>query len=672
MNGRLRLANNRVMDTPTASPAGAGAAEETAAPLAAPSGIAPLKGAELIRSLVPRLPNAPGVYRMQDERGEVLYVGKAKSLKRRVPAYTKIGVLSARLQRMVALTRSMEFVTTASEVEALLLEANLIKRYRPTFNIVLRDDKSFPYIYLRYDHEWPMIGRQRGAKRAGRDYFGPFASSGAVNETLNALLRAFPLRSCPDSIFNVRSRPCLQYQIKRCSAPCVGRIDKESYAGLVVEVKEFLNGHTKDIQARLQEGMTAAAERMDYEAAAVYRDRLKAIAHVSSRQGINTDAVDDADIVAMHAEHGQACVQVFFYRGGRNYGNRAYYPGHTRDSTDAEVLAAFMAQFYSDRQPARLVLVSHDVAEQELLAEALAIRAGRKVEIAQPRRGDKRQLVEDALKNAREALARRMADTSAQEGLLEALAERIGLEAAPQRVEVYDNSHIQGTNAIGAFIVAGPEGFDRKSYRTFNIKGGLSSEALAEASEPLPASLPTFRAGDDFAMMREVLRRRFGRLIKEDPDRERAGWPDLVIIDGGAGQLGAAHEALDELGVRDVAILGVAKGPDRNAGRERFFMRGREAFSLDPRDPVLYFLQRLRDEAHRFAITTHRGRRAKAIGRSELDAVPGIGAKRKKALLQHFGSARGVSQAGLRDLEQVPGIDKAVARQVYDHFHDSR
>jgi excinuclease ABC subunit C len=612
-----------------------------------------LAGAELIRSLVPTLPNEPGVYRMLDERGDVLYVGKAKSLRKRVPAYAKPQALPARLQRMVALTRAMEFVTTASEVEALLLEANLIKRYRPAFNIVLRDDKSFPYIFIRKGHDYPLIGKHRGAKRSGHDYFGPFASAGAVNDTLNALLKAFPLRSCRDSIFSTRTRPCLQHQIKRCSAPCVGRIGKEDYGRTVEEVRQFLSGQSREVQTRLQDEMQEASRQLDFERAAVLRDRLKAMAHVQARQGINTEAVDDADVVAAHLEGGQACVQVFFYRNGRNYGNRAYYPAHAKDAGAGEILAAFLAQFYAERAPAKLVLLAEAVPDQDLLAEALSVRAGRKVQLLVPRRGDRRQLVEIALTNARQALARRLADTASQEALLERLAERFDLPEAPARIEVYDNSHIQGSNAIGAFVVAGPEGFDKKSYRTFNIKGG----------ELAP--------GDDYAMMREVLRRRFARLVKEDPERAGGGWPDLVVVDGGAGQLGAARAVLaGELGLEDLPLLAVAKGPERNAGQERFFLPGREPLTLDPRDPVLYFVQRLRDEAHRFAIQAHRGRRARDIGRSKLDQVPGIGAKRKRALLNHFGSARGVAEAGVLDLEQVPGVNRAVAKTIHDFFHD--
>jgi excinuclease ABC subunit C len=611
-----------------------------------------LKGADLIRDLVTRLPNEPGVYRMLDEKGEALYVGKAKSLKKRVATYAKPQALPARLQRMVALTRQMEFVTTGSEVEALLLEANMIKRLRPPFNIVLRDDKSFPYIVIRGGHEFPLIGKHRGAKRPGDEYFGPFASAGAVNETLGALLKAFPLRSCRDSIFTTRVRPCLQHQIKRCSAPCVGRIGREDYARLVEEVRGFLAGKSSEVQVRLREEMEEASRNLEFERAAALRDRLKAMAHIHAHQGINVESVDDADVIAAHAEGGQACVQVFFYRGGRNYGNRAYYPAHAGEAATAETLAAFIAQFYAERPAPPQILLSEEIPEQELVAEALAVRVGRKVQLLVPQRGEKRKLVETALTNARQALARRLADTAQQEMLLEQLAERFDLPATPQRIEVYDNSHIQGRDAIGAFVVAGPEGFDRKSYRTFNIKGA------------------DLTPGDDYAMMREVLRRRFARLVKEDPDRESGTWPDLVVIDGGAGQLAAAQETVAELGLVDVPLMAVAKGPDRDAGRERFFMTGREPLQLEPRDPVLYFVQRLRDEAHRFAINTHRGKRARAIGRSVLDQIPGIGGKRKRALLAHFGSAKGVEQAGLTDLERVPGINKAVARTIHDYFHD--
>jgi len=613
------------------------------------------KGAALIQALLPTLANGPGVYRMHGARGELLYVGKAKSLKKRVAAYAKPQALSARLQRMVALTHSMEFISTSSEVEALLLEANLIKRHKPGFNIVLRDDKSFPYIFLRRGHDYPMIGKHRGAKRPDTEYFGPFASAGAVNETLNALLRAFPLRSCSDSVFESRTRPCLQYQIKRCSAPCVGRIAKHDYDRIVEDVRAFLGGRTRDIQARLQAEMEEAAERLDFEKAAVLRDRLKAIAHIASHQGINTEAVDDADIVAIHGEGGQVCAQVFFFRGGRNYGNRAYFPAQTKESAADDILAAFLAQFYADRPAPPLILTSDEVADRELIEEALKLKVRHKVRIATPKRGAKRDLVDNARQNAREALARRMAEHASQARLLEQLAARFDLPEPPRRIEVYDNSHIQGRHAGGSFIVAGPEGFDRKSYRTFTIKE-LSGDGAG---------------GDDYAMMRETLRRRFARLAREDPERQSGTWPDLVLIDGGAGQLGAAMEVMADLGIEDVTVIAVAKGPDRDAGRERFFIPAREPVALEPRDPVLYFVQRLRDEAHRFAINTHRGKRSRAIGRSALDRVPGIGAKRKKALLSHFGSVREIEGASLRDLELVPGISKTVARTIHDHFHES-
>jgi excinuclease ABC subunit C len=620
--------------------------------LPAPGTAPPPRGAALIRSLLAALPDAPGVYRMQDEKGDVLYVGKAKSLKRRVLAYAKPQALGARLQRMVALTRSMEFVQTSTEVEALLLEANLIKRMRPSFNIVLRDDKSFPYIFLRTNHAFPLIGKHRGAKREGTEYFGPFASAGAVNDTLNALLKAFPLRSCRDSIFEARTRPCLQYQIKRCSAPCVGRIAPDAYARIVAEVREFLHGRSGEVQDRLKAEMARAAERLDFEQAAILRDRLKAMAHIQARQGINTEAVDDADVLACATEGGQVCVQVFFYRSGRNYGNRAYYPAHAGEASAAEILEAFAAQFYAERAPPRLVLLADDPPQRGLLAEALSVRADRKVELAVPSRGEKRKLVEIARANARAALARRLSETSAHTQLLERLADTLDLAEAPARIEVYDNSHIQGTNAIGAFIVAGPEGLERRHYRTFNIK----------ATDLAP--------GDDYAMMREVLRRRFQRLVREDPERQGGHWPDLVLIDGGQGQLQAAQETLGELDITELPLVAVAKGPDRNAGRERLFLPGREPIALDPRDPVLYLVQRLRDEAHRFAVATHRGRRTRGMTRSMLDGVPGIGAKRKRALLSHFGSAEGVRQAGLIDLERVPGVNRAVAKAIYDHFHD--
>jgi excinuclease ABC subunit C len=614
-------------------------------------------GAALIHSHVPTLPNGPGVYRMLDAKGDVLYVGKAKSLRKRLPAYTKPAALSARLQRMVALTHGLEVVTTANDVEALLLECNMIKRHRPPFNIVLRDDKSFPYIYVgkaSAEQPFPRIGRHRGAKRKDCDYFGPFASSGAVNETLAALLRAFPVRSCADSIFHNRTRPCLQYQIKRCTAPCVGRIGAADYAQLLEQTREFLAGRSDAIQDQLKAAMADASERLEFEQAAAIRDRLKALAHITSRQGINVSSVDDADVIGLAQDGGQACVQVFFYRGGRNYGNRAYYPSHVHDAEAPELLDAFLGQFYAERTPPKLILLSHTPASHDLLSEALAVRAGRKVRLLRPQRGEKRQLVVQAEQNARHALARRLAESSAQAKLLAQLADRLGLPEVPGRIEVYDNSHIMGTDALGALIVAGPEGLNKSAYRRFLIR----SRDLTP--------------GDDYAMMREVLVRRFARLQREDPERQSGQWPDLVIIDGGAGQLGAGLETLGGCGVSGLPVLAIAKGPDRDAGRETLHLPDRPPFKLDPRDPVLYFLQRLRDEAHRFAITSHRARRGKGVGRSALDRVAGVGAKRKKALLGHFGSVRAIETAGLLDLERVPGISKAVAKAVYDAFHEAR
>jgi excinuclease ABC subunit C len=620
-----------------------------------PRGSATLEGVRLIQAKVKTLPNRPGVYRMLDAKGDALYVGKAKSLKKRVPAYTKVNALSQRLRRMVALTRQFDVVTTANEVEALLLECNMIKRLRPAFNILLRDDKSFPYIYLGQATDaqpFPRIGRHRGAKRKDCDYFGPFASSGAVNETLGALLRAFPLRSCADSIFSNRTRPCLQYQIKRCTAPCVGRIEPDDYVELLEQARGFLAGKSSTIQNRLQREMAAASDRLDFEQAAVIRDRLKALAHITTRQGINVSSVGDADVIGFSREGGQVCVQVFFYRGGRNYGNRAYYPSQIQDADDADLLEAFLGQFYAERVAPKLVLVGADPGSRTLLAEALSVRAGRKVEIRRAQRGEARQLVRQAELNARQALARRLAESSAQARLLQSLADSLDLQDRPNRIEIYDNSHIQGTDAVGAFVVAGPEGLDKSSYRKFTIKNA------------------DLTPGDDFGMMREVLGRRFVRLQREDPERSGGQWPDLVIIDGGAGQLSAALETLEGCGVTGLPVLAIAKGPDRDAGKETLHLPDRPAFKLDQRDPLLYFLQRLRDEAHRFVISTHRAKRGKSVGRSALDGVPGIGAKRKKALLGHFGSVRAIETAGLLDLERVPGISKAVAKAIYDTFHD--
>jgi excinuclease ABC subunit C len=610
-------------------------------------------GMRIIGEFVRTLPRKPGVYRMIAADGEVLYVGKARSLRSRVAAYTQPTRLDTRLLRMVSGTRTMEFAVTDSEAEALLLENNLIKRFKPRFNVLLRDDKSFPYIVIRRDTEWPQLAKHRGVRDPKNEYFGPFASATAVNRTLYALQRAFPLRSCSDGVFSTRTRPCLQYQIKRCTAPCVGRIDKPEYGGIVDEVRGFLGGRNREVQQALSQRMEQASVDLEFERAAVLRDRIRALAHIQSHQSISLPSIDEADIFAVHAEGGQVCVQVFFLRAGQNLGNRAYFPSHTRDLDEPAVLSAFIGQFYEARQAPKLILTSHDVVEAELLESALAMTAGHKVEIRHPKRGDQKDALDQAVVNAREALARRMAERGTQRQLLEGVARVFGLDGPPERIEIYDNSHIQGAAPIGAMVVAGPDGFTKNSYRKFNIK----TEGAA---------------GDDFAMMREVLTRRFGRALREDPERDDESWPDLVLIDGGQGQLEVARQVLSELGLEDIAIVGIAKGPDRDAGRERFFMPGKPPFSLEPRDPVLYFLQRLRDEAHRFAIGTHRTRRAADITRSALDEVPGIGAGRKRALLHHFGSARAVAVATLEDIKAVAGISDALAQKIHDHFRGGR
>ena len=608
------------------------------------------RGVEVIAAALKNLPGSPGVYRMLNRSGDALYVGKARNLKKRVAAYTQLGKLPERLVRMVTETAQLEVVTTHTEVEALLLEINLIKRLMPRYNVLLRDDKSFPYIMITGDHPAPQIAKHRGARARKGDYYGPFASAGAVHRTITALQRAFLLRSCADSVFASRTRPCLLYQIKRCSAPCVGRISLEDYAGLVGQARDFLAGRSREVQARLGIQMQAASDSLDFELAAALRDRLRALSVVQAHQDINVEGIRDADVVAAHQAGGHTCVQVFFFRGGSNFGNRGYFPSHDRNLPLPQVLAAFLAQFYANKPPPPLILVNELPAEADLLTEALSIKAERKVEILQPVRGARRNLIDNALANAREALARRMAENASQRHLLEGVQQALGLEQVPQRIEVYDNSHLQGRSPYGAMIVAGPEGFMKGAYRKFSIAGDVAP-------------------GDDYAMMREMLTRRFARVQKEDPDRERGQWPDLVLIDGGAGQLSTAQGVLDDLGIDDVALCAIAKGPDRDAGRERFFLPGREPFSLELRDPVLYYLQRLRDEAHRFAIGTHRARRSADINRSPLDEIPGIGGKRKRALLLHFGSAKGVAAAGLTDLESVAGISKAVAKKVYDHFH---
>ena len=610
-------------------------------------------GFEIIRDSLKTAPAAPGVYRMIDRRGEVLYVGKARNIRKRVTSYAQPARLTMRLAKMVSLTRSMMFVTTHTEVEALLLEANLIKRLRPPFNIILRDDKSFPYILLRADHDWAQITKHRGAQKRRGHYYGPFASAGAVNRTLNTLQRVFLLRSCSDSVFENRSRPCLLYQIKRCSAPCVDRISKPDYAALVADARAFLEGRSTAIQEKLSAAMQAASDALAFETAAAYRDRLKALAHVQHHQGVNAAGLGDADVIAATEKAGQTAIQVFFYRSGQNWGNRAYFPRHDKAETLADVLAAFIGQFYDNKPPPRSLLVNLLPTKHHLLAEALSLKADRKVTIARPQRGEKRALIEAAERNAIEALDRRLAESSSQAKLLGQLADVFDLDGPPRRIEVYDNSHIAGANAVGAMVVAGPDGFEKGQYRKFNIK----TRELAP--------------GDDYAMMREVMTRRFSRLMREDADRAGGHWPDLVLIDGGRGQLNAVLEVTGELGVEDVALVAVSKGPDRNAGREHFHLPGGREFSLKPGNPVLYYLQRLRDEAHRFAIGSHRARRKKTAVQSPLDGIAGIGAKRKKALLHRFGSARGVAQAGVKDLEAVDGISRTMAQAIYDHFHES-
>jgi excinuclease ABC subunit C len=622
------------------------------------------RGVGVIRAQVRTLPNAPGVYRMLDEHGDVLYVGKARNLKKRVVNYTHPAKLPHRIFRMVSETASMEIVRTHTEVEALLLESNLIKRLKPRFNVLLRDDKSFPHILVTGDHPYPQLAKHRGARKRKGQYFGPFASASAVNRTITALQRAFLLRNCTDSMFSNRQRPCLQYQIKRCSAPCVGYVSEAEYARQVADATRFLTGNSSEIQREFAARMQEAAEALEFETAAIYRNRIRALTAVQANQDINVEGVEEADVIALHAEGGQSCIQVFFFRAGSNFGNRAYFPAHDKQTEPEDVLAAFIGQFYDDKVPPRLILVSHDIEEAALVAEALSTRAERKVELSRPQRGGRRKLMDHAVTNAREALGRRMAESASQRKLLDGVAAAFGLDSTPERIEVYDNSHIQGANAVGAMIVAGPDGLMKNAYRKFNIRNVTGRESTTRDG------LAEVEAGDDYAMMRQVLTRRFGRALKEDPERTTGAWPDLILVDGGQGQLTVAQEVFEELGIDDVTVVGVAKGPDRDAGRERFFMPGREPFLMERRDPVLYFLQRLRDEAHRFAIETHRAKRTKAISANPLDEIAGIGAKRKKALMHHFGSARGVSRAGLGDLEAVDGISKAVARKVYDHFHE--
>jgi excinuclease ABC subunit C len=612
------------------------------------------QGIEAIKAVVRTLPVRPGVYRMLNADGEVLYVGKARSLKARVTSYTQANRLPNRLLRMVAQTRSMTIVTTNTEAEALLMEANLIKRFRPPYNVLLRDDKSFPYIYLREDHDFAQITKHRGARKGKGQFYGPFASANAVNNTLNTLQKVFLLRSCSDSFFQNRSRPCLLYQIKRCSAPCVERIAASEYQELVQEAKAFLGGRSSDAQKRLASAMETASAALDFEQAAALRDRLRALTYIQQDQGIHVSNAGDADVIALAIKGGTCCIQIFFMRGGQNWGNRALFPRIDKSDTPEAVLMAFVAQFYEDKQPPKRILLDRKLDEMDLLAEALSVRAEYKVSVEWPQRGALTALIENANKNAIEALERKLIESASQSRHLAAVAEIFDLAAPPERIEVYDNSHIQGSHPTGAMIVAGPEGFLKNSYRKFNIKN----------SELTP--------GDDFGMMREVLKRRFARLVTNDPDKpedESHTAPDLVLIDGGKGQLNAALEILAELGIDDVPVVGVAKGPDRNAGREVFHMPGGRELSLEMNTPALFYLQRLRDEAHRFAIGTHRNKRSKAIEANPLDDVPGIGPSRKKALLMHFGSGRSVQRASMADLQKVEGISDAMARTVYEHFH---
>ena len=635
-------------------------------------------------------PNGPGVYRMIGAGGEVLYVGKAKSLKKRVISYARPTGHDSRIARMITATSALEFVSTKSETEALLLEANLIKRLRPRFNVLLRDDKSFPYILITGDHVAPQILKHRGARNRKGDYYGPFAAANAVHRTITALERAFLIRSCSDAVYESRTRPCLLHQIKRCAAPCTGEISHADYAELVREAKAFLSGRSGAVKDELAHDMEAASEALDFERAAVLRDRLAALAAVQSHQGINPRGVEEADVFAVHQDGGFNCIEVFFFRTGQNWGNRAYFPKADRSLEAGEVLGAFLAQFYDDKPSPRCIFVSHEIPDRALLADALSIKSGRKVEVSVPRRGEKKDLVDHALANAREALGRKLADTASQQHLLAGLAQAFGLVRPPRRIEVYDNSHIQGTNPVGAMVVAGPEGFRKNQYRKFNIR----SADLAP--------------GDDYGMMREVLTRRFKRLIAEAPraaglaepsaayavdpavaaiapdapaddhadssvqaDHADQPWPDLVLIDGGEGQLAAARETLGALGVTDVPLVGIAKGPDRDAGRETFHMPGRDSFKLPPRDPVLYFVQRLRDEAHRFAVGSHRARRKRDIREAGLQEIPGIGPTRKRALLRHFGTLKQIERASAADIARVPGINEETARRIYDFFHDS-
>jgi excinuclease ABC subunit C len=609
-----------------------------------------MEGPELIRDFVTRLPGKPGVYRMYDGKGDVIYVGKARNLKNRVSNYARGQGHNNRIALMISLTTNMEFVTTATEAEALLLESNLIKKLKPRFNVILRDDKSFPYILIARDHPAPQLVKHRGARNRKGSYFGPFASAGAVNQAINTLQKAFLIRTCTDSVFENRTRPCLLHQIKRCSAPCVGLISEGEYNQLASEAERFLETGGGPVKAELAARMEAASEALDFEQAARYRDRIQAMSFVTQSQGINPQGVDEADVFGIAQDGGITCVQVFFFRSGQNWGNRAYFPRTDKSITMPEVLAAFIGQFYDDRPLPKLVLLSEAIEEQELYAQAFSEHAGYKVEVLSPQRGEKKVLTDHAATNAREAAGRKLAESASQSRLLEGVAKAFGLEQPPARIEIYDNSHIQGAHAVGGMVVAGPDGFMKSQYRKFNMK-----------QEP---------TGDDFAMMREMLTRRFTRLLEESSAGiSEAQWPDLLLIDGGLGQVGAVLKVLEDLGVTDVPVVGVAKGPDRDAGREHFYVPGKPSFMLEARDPVLYYVQRLRDEAHRFAIGSHRARRARAIGVNPLDDIPGIGPTRKKALLQSFGSAKAIARAGVGDLAAVNGVSKQLAQSIYDYFH---
>lgn len=609
-------------------------------------------GYEVIQGYLKTLDGSPGVYRMLDSESRVLYVGKARNLRARVSNYARPSGHSPRIARMISNTASMMFLSTRTETEALLLEQNLIKQLKPKFNVLLRDDKSFPNILVTSDHDYPQIKKHRGAKKEKGSYYGPFASAGAVNRTLNQLQRVFLLRDCSNSQFDSRTRPCLQHQIKRCSAPCVGKISAEAYGQTVEDAQKFLSGKSTGIQTRLAAEMAEASDAMEFERAAALRDRIKALTQVQTTQGINPKGVSEADIIGLHMSDGQACVQVFFIRSGQNWGNHDYYPRIGDDVDAAEVLEAFIGQFYDQRDPPRQLILSHEIENPDLMADALATKINRKVELLVPQRGEKAELVDGALRNARESLARKMAESATQTKLLKGLADVFELPKVPERIEIYDNSHIQGSFAVGAMVVAGQEGMIKNQYRKFNIRGD------------------DLTPGDDFGMMKEVLTRRFKRLIKEDPERREGHWPDLLLIDGGAGQVSAVREIMREFGVEDIPMVGVAKGIDRDAGKEEFYRTGKPVMALRHNDPVLYFIQRMRDEAHRFAIGTHRAKRAKSVGATPLDDVPGVGAARKRSLLAHFGSAKAVSRANLHDLKAVEGVSDALADTIYAHFHE--